>query len=79
MRKEKGRKEKGKRNILKETASKRRAERILGPLSTRPPPGVLVAQNKALQKETYSCKKWPSSFNEVDTLLSNVSSSYLEP
>jgi len=57
---------------LKETSSKRRAERVLGPVSTRPPPGVLVAHNKVLQKETCGCKKWPSGFNEVDILLSNV-------
>lgn len=64
---------------MKETASKRRAERILGPVSTRPRAGVFVAQNKALQKEPCGCKKWPSSFNKVDILLSNVSSSSVEP
>jgi len=63
---------------IERNSKQRRAERILGPASTRPLAGVLVAQNKALQKESYSCKKWPSSFNEVDILLYNVSSSYLE-
>lgn len=77
MRKEKGRKQNRKRKKLKETASKRRAERILGPVSTRPHPGVLVTQNKALQKEPCGCKKWPSSFKEADILLSNEPSSYL--
>jgi len=64
---------------LKETASKRKAERILGPVSTRPNPGVHVAQNNAVQREPRGCKKWPSSFSEVDIPLSNISSSYLEP
>jgi len=42
---------------LKETASKRKAERILGPVSTRPNPGVHVAQNNAVQREPRGCKK----------------------
>jgi hypothetical protein len=36
---------------MKETASKRRTERILGPVSTRLPQRVLVAQNKGPSEE----------------------------
>jgi len=36
---------------IERNSKQRRAERILGPASTRPLAGVLVAQNKALQKE----------------------------